>query len=58
MAARLIVSATAPIALAFTTANIGATWSLAITTGVGTLAVLAFLGIGRLTRNQREGSLG
>jgi hypothetical protein len=58
MAARLIVSATAPFALAFAMVNIGATWSLAITTGLGALAVLAFLGIGRLTHHQRAGNLG
>lgn len=48
MAARLIVSATAPFALAFAMANIGATSSLAITTGLGALAIMAFLTIARL----------
>lgn len=48
MAARLIVSATAPFALAFAMAKIGATSSLAITTGLGALAILAFLTIARL----------
>lgn len=57
MAARLIVSATAPFALAFAMANIGATWSLAITTGLGALAVLAFLGIGRLMHHRRADTL-
>ncbi|CAD0217353.1 hypothetical protein EN41_19395 [Agrobacterium tumefaciens] len=57
MAARLIVSATAPFALAFAMANIGATWSLAITTALGALAVLAFLGIGRLMHHRRADTL-
>jgi len=48
MAARLILSATAPFALAFAIAHIGTMWSHTITTALGACAVVAFLGIARL----------
>ena len=54
MAARLIVSATAPFALAFAMAHIGTLWSLAITTALGACAIVAFLGIARLERRHKS----
>ena len=53
MSARLIVSATAPFALALAMQAIGVTWSLAITATCGGIAVLIFLGIGRLAHHDR-----
>ncbi|WP_353619390.1 hypothetical protein [Ochrobactrum sp. SFR4] len=54
MAARLILSATAPFALAFAIAHIGTMWSLTITTALGACAVVAFLGIARLQRRDKS----
>lgn len=54
MAARLIVSATAPFALAFAIAHIGTTWSLTITTALGACAIVAFLAIARLERRHKS----
>jgi MFS family permease len=54
MAARLIVSATAPFALAFAMAHIGTQWSLTITMALGACAILAFLGIARLQRRDQS----
>lgn len=48
MAARLAVSAIAPFALALAMELVGATWSLAITAIVGSIAIFAFMAIGRL----------
>lgn len=50
MSARLVVSSTAPFALAFLMSNIGISWSLSITAMFGAAAVAAFLAITRLTR--------
>jgi MFS family permease len=50
MSARLVVSSTAPFALAFLMSNIGVSWSLSVTAVLGTAAVAAFLAIMRLTR--------
>lgn len=50
MAARLIVSATAPFALAFAIAHIGTFVSLTITAALGAFAVVAFLSIAHLQR--------
>ncbi|CUX66993.1 arsenite efflux MFS transporter ArsK (plasmid) [Agrobacterium tumefaciens] len=54
MAARLILSATAPFALAFAIAHIGTTWSLTITTALGACAIVAFLAIARLERRHKS----
>jgi MFS family permease len=54
MAARLIVSAIAPFALAFAMAHIGTLWSLAITFMLGAFAVIAFVGIARLQRRDKS----
>ncbi len=51
MAARLIVSATAPFALAYLIGSIGVVWSLALTSAIGGLAVLALLAIGQLVKS-------
>ncbi|PKA38800.1 arsenite efflux MFS transporter ArsK [Rhizobium sullae] len=51
MAARLIVSATAPFALAYMMGAIGVVWSLALTSAAGGLAVLVLAAIGRLATN-------
>lgn len=51
MAARLIVSAVAPFALAYLIGSIGVVWSLALTSAAGVLAVLALVAIGQLARN-------
>ncbi|QPB18497.1 arsenite efflux MFS transporter ArsK [Rhizobium sp. 007] len=51
MAARLIVSAVAPFALAYLIGSIGVVWSLALTSAVGVLAVLVLVAIGQLARN-------
>jgi MFS family permease len=53
MAARLITSAIAPFALALSMTWIGVIWSLAVTAGLGAIAVLAFVLIGRLAGHQR-----
>ena len=53
MAARLITSAIAPFALALSMTWIGVIWSLAVTAGLGAIAVLAFLLIGRLASHGR-----
>lgn len=45
MSARLVVSATAPFALAFMMENAGVSWSLFITAALGGIAVLAFVAI-------------
>ncbi|MBX4957202.1 arsenite efflux MFS transporter ArsK [Rhizobium lentis] len=50
MSARLVVSSTAPFALAFLISNIGIVWSLSVTAMFGAAAVAAFLAITRLTR--------
>jgi MFS family permease len=55
MAARLILSATAPFALAFAMAHIGTLWSLTITTALGACAIVAFVGIARLERRHKSG---
>lgn len=52
MAARLITSAIAPFALALSMTWIGVIWSLAVTAGLGAIAVLAFVLIGRLAGHQ------
>lgn len=54
MAARLILSATAPFALAFAMAHIGTLWSLVITTTLGASAIVAFIGIARLQRRDKS----
>ncbi|WEX76164.1 arsenite efflux MFS transporter ArsK [Sinorhizobium numidicum] len=51
MAARLIISATAPFVLALAMAGIGVTSSLAITAGTGGVAVVIFVVIGRLVQS-------
>lgn len=51
MAARLIVSAIAPFLLALSMERMGIAWSLAITAGLGAIAVLAFFAIGRFPRD-------
>ncbi|SCW91063.1 Predicted arabinose efflux permease, MFS family [Rhizobium mongolense subsp. loessense] len=51
MAARLIVSAVAPFALAYLIGSIGVVWSLALTSAAGALAVLVLVAIGQLARN-------
>jgi len=51
MAARLIVSAIAPFLLALSMEWIGIAWSLAITAGLGAIAVLAFFAISRFPRD-------
>ncbi|AJD42157.1 arsenite efflux MFS transporter ArsK [Rhizobium sp. SEMIA 4085] len=51
MAARLIVSAVAPFALAYLIGSIGVVWSLALTLAAGVLAVLVLVVIGQLARN-------
>ncbi|MBB4232298.1 arsenite efflux MFS transporter ArsK [Rhizobium mongolense] len=51
MAARLIVSAVAPFALAYLIGSIGVVWSLALTSAAGVLAVLVLVAIGQLARN-------
>jgi hypothetical protein len=51
MAARLIVSATAPFALAYMIGAIGVVRSLALTSAAGGLAVLVLVAIGRLATN-------
>ncbi|TDW26678.1 putative MFS family arabinose efflux permease [Rhizobium azibense] len=51
MAARLIVSAVAPFALAYLIGSIGVVWSLALTSAAGVLAVLVLVVIGQLARN-------
>ena len=53
MAARLITSAIAPFALALSMTWIGVIWSLAVTAGLGAIAVLAFVLIGRLAGHQQ-----
>ncbi|MBX4900780.1 arsenite efflux MFS transporter ArsK [Rhizobium bangladeshense] len=50
MSARLVVSSTAPFALAFLIGNVGISWSLTITAMLGIVAVAAFLAIRRLMR--------
>ena len=50
MSVRLVVSSTAPFALAFMMGNIGVSWSLSVAALLGTVAVAAFLAIMRLTR--------
>jgi MFS family permease len=52
MAARLIVSAVSPFALAFAMANIGIQWSLSITAFLSAIALLIFVGLGRLATRQ------
>jgi MFS family permease len=54
MSARLITSAIAPFALALSMTWIGVIWSLAVTAGLGAIAVLAFLFIGRLVSRERS----
>ncbi len=51
MAARLIVSAVAPFALAYLIGSIGVVWSLGLTSAAGVLAVLVLVAIGQLARN-------
>lgn len=48
--ARLVVSATAPFALAAGMAHVGITWSLTFTMALGWCAAATFLAIGRLAR--------
>lgn len=50
MAARLILSALAPFVLALAMSGIGITPSLAITAGLGGLAIIAFGGLVKLSR--------
>lgn len=56
MAVRLVISSTAPFALAFMMGNIGVSWSLSVAAVLGGVAVAAFFGIMRLMRGfvQRE----
>lgn len=54
LAVRLVISSTAPFALAFMMENIGVLWSLTIAATLGSLAVVAFLGIGRLAVGTRH----
>jgi hypothetical protein len=53
MSVRLIVSSAAPFAFALLMENIGVNWALAITAILGSGALLAFMGIGRLYRERR-----
>lgn len=48
LAIRLVISSTAPFILAFMMKNIGVSWSLTVAAGIGAIAVLAFIAIGRL----------
>jgi MFS family permease len=48
LSVRLVISSAAPFALAFMMENIGVLWSLSVAAVLGSLAVLAFLAIGRL----------
>jgi hypothetical protein len=50
MAVRLVISSTAPFALAFMMENIGVSWSLSVAAVLGGVAVATFFGIMRLMR--------
>ncbi len=55
MSVRLIVSSAAPFAFALLMENIGVSWALTITAFLGSGALLAFMGIGRLYREPQAG---
>lgn len=52
---RLVVSSAAPFAFAFMMENLGASWALAVTAILGSVAVLVFLRIVRLSSRQIHG---
>ncbi|MCJ9720261.1 arsenite efflux MFS transporter ArsK [Agrobacterium sp. SHOUNA12C] len=48
LAIRLVISSAAPFVLAFLMQNIGVPWSLTVAAVIGSIAVVAFIAIGRL----------